>query len=110
LPTALRTNIDWNMSNKLFLNINSELSLVKNTNSNSNYIANNVSVTPRFESKWLSVYLPFSYVKYSGLQSGFGLRMGPLFVGSGSVVNGLLGKTKAIDVNFGLKIPIFQKK
>jgi hypothetical protein len=36
--------------------------------------------------------------------------MGPLFVGSGSVVNGLLGKTKAIDVNFGLKIPIFQKK
>ena len=110
LPTALRTNIDWNMSNKLFLNINSELSLVKNTNPNSNYIANNVSVTPRFESKWLSVYLPFSYVKYSGLQSGFGLRMGPLFVGSGSVVNGLLGKTKAIDVNFGLKIPIFQKK
>lgn len=110
LPTALRTNIDWNLSNKLYLNINSELSLVKNTNANSNYIANNVSVTPRFESRWFSVYLPFSYVKYSGLQSGFGLRMGPLFVGSGSAVNGLLGKTKAIDVNFGLKIPIFQKK
>jgi hypothetical protein len=110
LPTAVRTNIDWSMTNKLYLNFNSELSLVKNTNPNSNYIANNVSVTPRFESKWLSVYLPFSYVKYSGLQSGFGLRMGPLFVGSGSVVNGLLGKTKAIDVNFGLKIPIFQKK
>lgn len=110
LPTAVRTNIDWSMSNKLYLNFNSELSLVKNTNSNSNYIANNVSITPRYESKWLSVYLPFSYVKYSGLQSGFGLRMGPLFVGSGSVINGLLGKIKAIDVNFGLKIPIFQKK
>lgn len=110
LPTAVRTNIDWSISNKLYLNFNSELSLVKNTNPNSNYIANNVSVTPRFESKWLSVYLPFSYVKYSGLQSGFGLRMGPLFIGSGSVVNGLLGKTKAIDINFGLKIPIFYKK
>lgn len=110
LPTALRTNIDWNLSNKLYLNFNTELSLVKNTNPNSNYIANNVSATPRYESKWLSIYLPFSYVKYSGFQTGFGLRMGPLFVGSGSVVNGLLGKTKAIDVNFGLKIPIFQKK
>lgn len=110
LPTAVRTNIDWSLSNKLYLNLNSELSLIKNTSTNSNYIANNISVTPRYESKWLSVYLPFSYVKYSGLQSGFGLRMGPLFFGSGSVINGLLGKTKAVDVNFGLKIPIFYKK
>jgi hypothetical protein len=110
LPTSANVNLDWSMSSRLFLNVNTSLSLVKNTNVNSNYIANNVSVTPRFESKWLSIYLPFSYLKYAGFQSGFGLRMGPLFVGSGSVINGLLGKTKAVDVNFGLKIPIFYGK
>lgn len=107
LPTAIRTNVDWNIHNKFYLNLNSEISLVKNTKQNSNYLANNLSLTPRLETKWFSTYLPISYVKYSGFQAGFGFRAGPLFIGSGSIISGFLGKTKALDLNFGLKVPVY---
>jgi outer membrane protein OmpA-like peptidoglycan-associated protein len=110
LPTALHINGDWNFHKYLYLNVNTDLSLIKNTAANSAYINNNIGITPRFERKWFSAYLPINYLKYSGLQSGFGFRAGPLMLGSGSVISGLIGKTQAIDVHFGLKIPIYQGK
>lgn len=110
LPTAIHLNADWKMNNSFYLNLNTDFSAVAAEAKNSSYINNNVSLTPRFESKWLSVYTPISYLEYSGLQAGFGFRVGPLFVGSGSIVSAILSETKAIDANFGLKIPIYQKK
>ncbi|NJM80217.1 MAG: hypothetical protein HC854_12465 [Flavobacterium sp.] len=108
LPTALHINADWNIVyNKLYLNLNTDINLVKDIKPNSNYIKNVTSLTPRFESKWLSLYLPLSVVENSGFQTGFGFRFGPLTVGSGSVVSSLLGYTKAVDVHVGLKIPIY---
>jgi hypothetical protein len=50
-----------------------------------------------------------SVLQYSGFQTGFGFRVGPLTVGSGSVITGLLGDSKAIDVHVGLRVPIYQK-
>lgn len=108
LPTALHLNADWNMYNKFYLNFNMDLNMNKETKPNSNYIKNVSTLTPRYESKWVSVYLPFSVVENSGFQSGFGFRAGPLTVGSGSIVSGLFGYTKALDVHVGLRIPIYQ--
>ena len=109
-PTAIHANVDWNFNKNLYLNLNTDLSLIKNTKQNSVYIANNVTITPRYEIKWISVYVPVSFIKYSGFDAGFGFRAGPLFVGSTSVVSGLLSKTKAIDIHAGLKIPIYQNR
>ena len=108
LPTALHLNADWNMYTKFYLNFNLDLNMNKEIKPNSNYIKNVTTLTPRFESKWLSVYLPFSVVENSGFQSGFGFRAGPLTFGSGSIISGLFGYTKALDVNVGLRIPIYQ--
>ncbi len=110
LPTALHLNGDWNFHKDFYLNLNTDLSLIKNTAKNAAYITNNVSLTPRYEAKWFSAYLPMSYLKYSGFQAGFGFRAGPLFVGSGSVISGLIGKTQALDLHFGFKIPVYQGK
>ncbi|NHN26912.1 hypothetical protein FIA58_014600 [Flavobacterium jejuense] len=110
LPTALHANADWNVYSKYYLNFNTDLNMNKATKPNSNYIKNTVSLTPRYESKWFSVYLPFSVVQDSGLLSGFGFRTGPLTVGSGSIFNGLFGYTNAIDVHVGLKVPIYQNR
>lgn len=108
LPTAIHLNADLNVHNKFYLNLNTDLNMNKDTKPNSNYIKNITSLTPRYESKWVSVYLPLSVVQDAGFQSGFGFRVGPLTVGSGSVISGLLGYIDAIDVNVGLKIPIYQ--
>lgn len=109
LPTALHVNADWSFTRKLYVNLNTDLSLISKTNTNASKIANVVSLTPRFETKWFSFYLPVSAVQYSGFHVGAGLRAGPLYVGSGSVLTGLISdNSKGADVYAGLKIPIYQ--
>lgn len=110
LPTAIHLNADWRMNKRFYLNLNTDFSAVAAENKNSSYINNNVSLTPRYEVKWLSLYAPISYLEYSGLQAGFGFRVGPLFVGSGSIVSAMISETQAIDAHAGLKIPIYQGK
>jgi outer membrane protein OmpA-like peptidoglycan-associated protein len=109
LPTALHVNVDWNMYKKFYLNINGDVSLVSQSALNSTSIANAASLTPRYERKWFSAYLPISYVQYSELQAGFGFRAGPIFVGSGSIISNLISsESKAADIHFGLKVPVYQ--
>ncbi|MBU2950117.1 OmpA family protein [Tamlana agarivorans] len=109
LPTALHFNADWSFTNRLYVNLNTDLSLVSKDNVGATRIANTVSLTPRFESKLFSFYLPMGVVQYSGFQAGAGLRFGPLYVGSGSVLSALVSdNTKAADVYAGIKIPVYQ--
>lgn len=111
LPTAIHLNADWSFTNKLYLNLNTDFSLRSSTNQNTNSIANVVSLTPRFESKWLSFYLPLSVVQYAGFQAGAGLRLGPLYLGSGSVLTALTSdNSRGADAYAGLKIPVYQGK
>lgn len=109
MPSALHLNADWNINNLFYINLNTDLSLVSNSGINTNSIADIVSLTPRFESKWFSFYSPISYIETLGFQWGAGLRAGPLYIGSGSVLSVLTGnRSKGADVYAGLKIPIYQ--
>lgn len=111
LPTAFHLNADLNVYKKFYLNLNGDFSMTNKTAINTNSIANLYSLTPRYESKWFSFYLPVSMVQYTGFQAGAGFRLGPLFVGSGSVVSNLISnQSKGADVHIGLKIPLFQAK
>jgi outer membrane protein OmpA-like peptidoglycan-associated protein len=68
-------------------------------------------MTPRYESRWFSFYVPISSIEYSGMQVGSGLRLGAFFLGSGSVITNLISKdSRAIDFHVGFKIPVYQKK
>ena len=111
LPTAIHADLDWNMHKKFYLNINGDFSMVDNTKLNQNSIENRFSLTPRFESKWFSFYLPVSVMEYSGTQIGAGIRTGVFFIGSGSAVSNAFAKqSKSMDFHLGLKIPVYQKK
>ncbi len=111
LPTALHADIDWNMHKKFYLNINGDFSMVDSGALNQNTIENRFSVTPRFESRWFSFYVPVSVMQYSGTQIGAGLRTGVFFIGSGSVLSNAFAKeSKSMDFHLGMKIPVYQKK
>ncbi|MFV0540700.1 MAG: DUF5723 family protein [Aestuariibaculum sp.] len=111
LPTALHLNADWSFSSKFYLNLNTDLSLVNKNKENASHISNVVSLTPRFESRWFSFYLPLNVVESSGFQMGAGLRAGPLYIGSGSLLSVLVDdNSKGADVYAGIKIPIYQGK
>jgi outer membrane protein OmpA-like peptidoglycan-associated protein len=111
LPTVMHLDLDWNVHNKFYLNLNGNLSLVDKSALGKTSTANTVILTPRYETRWFTFSVPINYMEYSGLQVGTGLRFGPLFVGSSSLITNLTSKeSKAADVYFGFKIPVYQKK
>ena len=110
LPAALHLFLDYKIRNKLFASLSSSFSLVANNAETSNSIINTVSIAPRLETKWFSIYSPVSFRQYGDLSWGAGFRFGPLMVGSGSVLTNLLSdSSKTTDVYVGLKIPIYRK-
>ncbi len=111
LPTALHANIDWNIYQRFFLNLNGDLGLTAKDGLNKNFNPTTITLTPRYESKWVGVYLPVNYSEYRDFQAGFGFRAGPLFLGSGSIITNLFNdKSKGADVYAGLRIPIYGNK
>ena len=112
LPTAVHADVDWNIHNKFYLNFNGDFSVVDKNKLNQNSIADRVSITPRFESRWFSFYVPVSYMDYNKqAQVGVGLRTGIFFIGSGSAVTNLISNnSRAVDFHLGFKIPVYQKK
>lgn len=110
LPTAIHANLDWNLNTKLFLNFNADISVMSKDRITANRIANVVSLTPRYESKWFGVYLPLSVVQRNGFRMGFGFRAGPLYAGSGSLISAFASNNnQQADVYAGLKVPFFEK-
>jgi outer membrane protein OmpA-like peptidoglycan-associated protein len=111
LPTAIHADADWNMYKKFYLNLNGDISMVTNSKLNGNSIADRVSLTPRYETRWFSFYVPMTWMEYSGMQVGSGVRLGAFFIGSSSVLTNLVSKdSKAVDFHLGMKIPVYQKK
>ncbi|WP_428231627.1 DUF5723 family protein [Flavobacterium sp.] len=111
LPTALHADADWNMYKKFYLNLNGDINMVSGTKINGYGIADRVTLTPRYESRWFSFYVPMTYMQYSGMQVGSGLRVGAFFIGSGSILTNLVSKeSKAADFHLGIKIPVYEKQ
>ncbi|MEN3323048.1 DUF5723 family protein [Mariniflexile soesokkakense] len=110
LPTALNVLVDYKIKSKLYVSFATSMSLVSNNTETANSIINTVSVAPRLETKWFSIYSPISFRQYGDFAWGAGLRFGPLTVGSGAVLTNLLSdSSKTTDVYVGLKIPIYRK-
>lgn len=75
---------------------------------NSQYYSS-FTLTPRYEVRAFGVYVPVSYNKLTSFNAGVSLRMGPLFIGSGSVLTALMGDSKQADVHLGLRFGGLQK-
>ncbi len=110
LPTALHVLVDYRITTKFLVSGQASLSLVKENNELSNSIINTVTVMPRLETKWFSLFAPLSARQYGDVAFGAGFRLGPLSIGSGSVLSNLLSdSSKTTDVFVGLKIPVYRK-
>jgi len=111
MPTSLQIFGDVAVTNKFYLSAHASINLKDHTEIPVSQITNNISLTPRFESGWLAVYSPLSYRQYEeGLSWGVGVRLGPVILGSGSILTNILSKnSRSTDVYFGLQIPIYNK-
>lgn len=111
LPTTLRADVDYHLKGGLYVNVDGQvpLSSTKTKAYNSQYYSS-FTITPRYEGRFIGVYVPLQYSSLTHLNAGVSLRVGPLFVGSGSVLTALIGESKQADVHFGLRLGILQKK
>ena len=109
LPTAVHLNVDYNIYKRLYINADVMINMLAASNPISpNYITT-VTVTPRLEKKWFSIYSPVSYNAQGQLNWGAGARIGPVFIGSGSIMSSLFRqKLSTADAHVGVSIPIFQ--
>ena len=110
LPTTLQINADYHIKRGLYIDLSSQVSLAQKDNLYSSYYNNQVTLTPRFESKVFGVYLPLNYSSLTKFNAGISLRAGPLFLGSGSVLTALLGESKQADFHFGIRFGSLKKK
>ncbi|MDI3320187.1 DUF5723 family protein [Pinibacter soli] len=110
LPTTLNINVDYRITKKFFINAAGFISTVKNTGKPFNALySSSISVTPRYEFPIFDFYIPVAYNSLTKLNAGAGLRVGPLFLGSGSVLSALVDKSKQADAYIGIHVGILQK-
>ena len=111
MPTSLQIFADYAISNRFYLSGHGSISIKNNDEFPVSQIINSFVLTPRLESGWFSLYSPISYRQYEGSISwGVGVRLGPVTLGSGSILTNLLSKnSRSTDAYFGIQIPIYKK-
>jgi outer membrane protein OmpA-like peptidoglycan-associated protein len=113
LPTTFRFDADYHIYKRLFINAGTIVNLInRDKNQTSAQYATTFTVTPRLEKKWFSIYTPLYYNTLNKKATwGAGMRLGPLFLGSGSILSNVLGKQNvaSADVHLGLTMSIYQR-
>jgi hypothetical protein len=110
LPTTLQLNADYHLRGGLYVNLESQLPLTtgKKTGYDPRYYSS-FTLTPRYEGRGFGLYVPVTHYALTDLSIGTSLRLGPLFIGSGSALTALFGNSKQADVHVGLRFGGLQK-
>ncbi len=110
LPTSLQVFGDLHLLSNLYLSAGTQIGLSNCNKADNPFIYSTLILTPRYEGKAIGLYLPVTYNNLTQLTMGATLRLGPLFVGSGSILSALLSNSKQADINLGLHIGDLKKK
>jgi len=114
MPTALSVQLDIRFIKGFYLNAMSYTAVKIGSDEGYRFDGYNYyTITPRWESRHIGVYIPYTIVsgnrvdEYKGNRLGATLRLGPLFVGSSNLGSMLFNNhLKAADVHVGLKIGV----
>ncbi len=111
LPTSLNLNLDYNITNHLYIAAN-VLHSVINTEKAISPTGNMASIAPRFESRIFELAVPVTYIsRYDKVNFGLGIRSGFFFIGSDDL-GGVLGfnKFSSVNVYTGINFSIGKKR
>ena len=104
LPTTLNVFADVRVVKMFYINANFQFNPY--TFKRGTPVANlpvDITITPRFESRIVSVYVPINYNQYSGFNMGAGLRVGQFTLGSSSIITSF-AKKKFTGVDFYMNV------
>jgi hypothetical protein len=93
LPTTLNLFTDIRIVKMLYANANFQFNpySFKKGEPKAN-MPDNITITPRFETRVFSAYLPINWNKYSGFNAGAAIRLGQFTIGSSNVITAFIKK------------------
>ncbi|EKB50417.1 hypothetical protein [Cecembia lonarensis] len=101
LPTLIAAYGEIRLSKLFYLSLYGQQKF-GSTNRDEQLIAQNLlAITPRLMLGNFEIYSPWISYEVAGITGGLGLRFGGLFIGSHSVLTGLISDTKQADIHAG---------
>ncbi|KAF0198498.1 MAG: OmpA/MotB domain-containing protein [Bacteroidetes bacterium] len=110
LPSVLSIQIDYNFAKNLYLNFSPYIALKKGTQiTTKSHHFSTYNLTPRYDRRWFGVALPMQADEFGLFRVGIGLRLGPVWIGSNSIIsNAFSDKIYGTDAYIMFKIPVFK--
>lgn len=110
LPMSLNVNLDYIILNNknYYINLNYIKGLTTNEDEFANTQMNMITVTPRYETRNFSVYLPVNFEATSGVSVGIGARYRYVTIGT-SALSSMLNEGKIRHLYFGVSIPLMKE-
>lgn len=109
LPISLSMQADVRISEGFYVNFTPFIALNRGNNVvNKVHYISTYNLTPRYDKKWFGVSVPVQYNSFKQWNIGFGLRVGPLWLGSNDIFS-ILASSKnryGTSASMVLKIPI----
>ena len=103
LPSAASLQFDYAVTKQFFVNA----TVVQGVPIGRNGVrrTNIIGLSPRYESRWFSIAVPFTYYNFDQFRYGLAGRLGPLFVGTDDLGN-LVSRSdlNGADFYIGLKL------
>jgi hypothetical protein len=110
LPRSLNIGLDYILFNdkNYYINLNYRTGLNKITDDYANTPFDLITLTPRYETRDFSVYLPISYEKNTGIYAGLGIRYKYITAGC-AALNTFIQDQPLNHIYVGLSLPILEE-
>jgi hypothetical protein len=102
LPSVIALNAEMRLTPAFYVAFYGQKTLNSEKKNNQIPSFNVVSLTPSLLLGSFEVYSPWVYNEISRLNGGLGLRFGGFFIGSQSLITGLIADTRKVDFHMGL--------
>jgi hypothetical protein len=103
LPAVFSAYADLKIISKLFITGYIQQKLNDNNANDQITVQNSVTITPRVNLGYFEFFSPWTNNEVSGLNGGFGLRIGGFYLGSGSIVTAMINDSKQADFYTGFR-------
>lgn len=110
LPATMQLDLDYHIYQGFYAALSGQFPLAGDKPYNSSYY-NTYTLTPRWEEGKYGIYLPVTYSSLTHFNTGVGIRVGPVFFGSGSLLSSLVSEnSKQGDFYLGVHIGSLRKR
>ncbi|MEI6487926.1 MAG: DUF5723 family protein [Bacteroidota bacterium] len=116
LPTVISLQVDYQLWKDFYVNLTpyidyNSLKFVKSKRTTAVHELTSISLTPRWDYKYVGLFVPVSYDAYGTTKVGLGLRLGPIIIGTSNILPIVSNKDiYGADIHAMFKIPLMYRR